>query len=201
MGDSYDILKQSFLRWLGSTGHWATHPMFTEPVAPQQAKALSYLLGTRLLSKKVLTTATDREAYLAPAVGWQDHVFLDPDTGVRFKGTRGKKAPSYLFDTELVAIASARPKSLTLAFDKCVARGREREQLETKLSTLAAKGLHAVGYASHACFVLVGRDERLVKNALQALKRESRLPKRRFVSRAPQKRQMDRTTGATKHRR
>jgi len=33
-GDSYDIVKQSLLRWLRPLGEWSVHPMFTEPVSP-----------------------------------------------------------------------------------------------------------------------------------------------------------------------
>ena len=50
LGDSYDIVKQSLLRWLADMGTWTTHPMFTEPISTEQANAFSRLLGTRLLS-------------------------------------------------------------------------------------------------------------------------------------------------------
>jgi len=196
LGDSYDIVKQSLLCWLGSMGAWATHPMFTEPVTPQQAKAFAHLLGSRLLCEQTLTRASDREAYLAPARECSDHVFLDPDTGIRLKPTGGKKAPLFLFGSELVAIAGARPDSLTLVFDQSLARGREREQLEGKLSALTVHGLHGVAYVSHACFVLVGKNRALVKRAFEALKTESRLPEGRFVKSEPQNNQMQRTSAA-----
>lgn len=184
LGDSYDIVKQSLLRWLGSIGTWATHPMFTESVAPEQASAFSRLLGTRLLSEKTFTLDSDRRVYLAPARNCGDNVFLDPDTGIRLEPTRGKKAPLYVFGAELVEIASAHPDRLTLVFDQSLARGREREQLRDKLSYFAVHGLHGFAYASHACFVFVGKDS-LVTKALETLKRESRLPDSRFVVQEP----------------
>ena len=67
IGDSYDIVKQSLLRWLADIGTWTTHPMFTEPVSAWQADAFSLLLGTRLLSSDTLTHSTNRDSYLAPA--------------------------------------------------------------------------------------------------------------------------------------
>jgi hypothetical protein len=102
LGDSYDIVKQSLLRCLGAVGTWSTHPMFTEPVSREEADTFSRLLGTRLLSHDVLTQTTDRDVYLAPARNSTDHVFLDPDTGIRPKPTGGIKAPRYLFGAELV---------------------------------------------------------------------------------------------------
>lgn len=197
LGDSYDIVKQSLLRWLASMGHWATHPMFSETIAHEQAATLSRLLGTRLLSDEALTPTTDRSAYLAVARNCTEHVFLDPDTGIRIAPNREKKAPLYLFGPELVAIAEARPELLTLVFDQSLARGREREQLERKLVALASHGLHGVAYVSHACFVLVGMNGALVNNALDILKRESSLPESRFVRREPQNNQMQRTRSAS----
>jgi hypothetical protein len=59
LGDSYDIVKPSLLRWLAGVGTWTTHPMFTEPVSGEQADIFSRLLGTRLLSHDTLTHLND----------------------------------------------------------------------------------------------------------------------------------------------
>jgi hypothetical protein len=59
LGDSYDIVKQSLLRWLAGVGTWTTHPMFTEPVSAEQAGIFSSLLGSDLLSHDTLTKVTD----------------------------------------------------------------------------------------------------------------------------------------------
>lgn len=182
LGDSYDIVKQSLLRWLGAVGAWTTHPMFTEPVSAEQADTFSRLLGTRLLSHDTLTQVSDRGNYLAPARNSNDHVFLDPDTGIRSKPTGGMKAPRYLFGTELVSIANARHEKLTLVFDQALGRGEERKQLQTKLNDFAKQGVLGIAYVSHACFVLVGRNRILVESAFETLKRESRLPEGRFLS-------------------
>ncbi len=193
LGDSYDIVKQSLLRWLASMGPWATHPMFTDSVSSEQVDAYARLLGTRVLSREILTPRVDRDVYLAPARDCEDHVFLDPDTGIRLEPTGGKKAPAYVFGPELLAIASARPEKLTLVFDQSLARGAERQQLEGKLSTFAVQGMHGIAYVSHACFVLVGADRSLVDTAFENLKRESGLPDSRFLKGAPQNKAMQRT--------
>jgi len=182
LGDSYDIVKRSLLKWLEPVGTWATHPMFTESVSREQADTFSRLLGTRLLSHDVLTQTTDRDAYLAPARDSSDHVFLDPDTGIRPKPTGGMRAPRYLFGTELVLIANARPERLTLVFDQALGRGDEPSQLQTKLDDFAQQGVLGIAYVSHACFVLVGKDRTLLESAFEMLKKESSLPENRFLS-------------------
>ena len=186
LGDSYDIVKQSLLRWLSSMGSWVTHPMFTEPVSSEQADDFARLLGTRLLSLDILTNGTDRVAYFVPACECHEHVFFDPDTGIRLKPTRGKKAPAYVFGTELMEIASACPDRLVLVFDQSLARGSERQQLQGKLQTFSVHGVHAVAYVSHACFVLLCRNSSLVQAAFNLLQSESCLPRSRFLPEAPQ---------------
>jgi len=181
LGDSYDIVKQSLLMWLANVGTWTTHPMFTESVSTEQADAFSRLLGTRLLSCDALTHGTDRDAYLAPARDCNDHVFLDPDTGIRLKPTRGVTAPRYLFGTELLAIADAGPERLILVFDQSLARGDEAKQLESKLNSFANWGVLGIAYVSHACFVLMGKNRSVLESAFETLKKESRLPESRFL--------------------
>lgn len=192
LGDSYDIVKHCLLRWLASMGPWATHPMFTERASSEQADTYAHLLGTRILSREILTCEVDRDVYLAAARECHEHVFLDPDTGIRLKRkpTARKKAPLYLFDNELVAIADARPRKLTLVFDQSLKRGSKHQELQHKLSTLASHGVHSVAYVSHACFVLAGKDRSLVETALDTLKKESHLPGSRFLAGAPQNKAM-----------
>src|SRR5262245_42789148 len=120
LGDSYDIVKQALLGALSGLGQWVAHPMLTAPFDQAQATTFSRLLGVELLSLEVLGQATDRRAYLGPAVASGRHVFLDPDTGVRLLPTRGRKAPAYLFATELVSIATRPGGCLTLVYDQCL---------------------------------------------------------------------------------
>jgi len=181
LGDSYDIVKQSLLRWLSPLGAWATHPMFTEPVVPDVASSFARLLGCRLLSQDVLTKASNRGVFLSPARTCEENVFLDPDTGLRLQSVKGAKAPEYLFGHELVEIATAKPNRLILLFDQALARGAQSNQLRAKLMSLADEGITGFAYVSHACFLLVGRDESSVENAYHTIIRESRLPESRFV--------------------
>ncbi|OYD16166.1 hypothetical protein CH330_03560, partial [candidate division WOR-3 bacterium JGI_Cruoil_03_51_56] len=157
-------MKQSLLRWLSPLGTWFVHPMFTKPW--DRADEFARFLDVRIVAEDVLHAETDRTAYFAKACSLPEHLFLDPNTGLRSKTFRGAKSPNYLFEDDLVSIADARPKWLTLVFDQSVARGKEKQQLCQKLSCLQSHGLSAVAYISHACFILVGRDAELVDRAL-----------------------------------
>jgi hypothetical protein len=163
-GDSYDIVKQSLLRWLRPLGEWSVHPMFTEPVSSGDVAALESLLGAKVVSTDVLTVDTDRLAYFSCASSC-GHLFLDPDTGLRMLSTRGVRAPEYIFASELVRLCEERPGSLTLVFDQSVGRGSEHLHLEGKIRELRRHRVFGSAYVSHACFVIAGQDRALVERA------------------------------------
>jgi hypothetical protein len=181
LGDSYDIVKQSLLRWLGSLGAWKAHPMFTEPVTPEEAAVFSRLLGIPLLSADVLRAETDRQTYFATARACSDHLFIDPDTGLCLKPTTGRNHPAYLFGPEVAALVSERPERVTLVFDQSLARGRERDDLAKKMAFLEERSLHSFAYVSHACFIVISASHELLMNAWEVVRRESCLPAARFV--------------------
>jgi hypothetical protein len=181
-GDSYDIVKQSLIHWLGRFGDWSAHPMLTESATTQQVERFEWFLGARVLSTEVLTTSTNRESYLSCGTKC-GNLFLDPDTGFRSR-ERGTRAPrtKYLFAHEFVRLSEQRPRALTLVFDQSLPRGKERDYMERKLAGLRASGIHCFAYMSHACFILGGRDEVLVRHAFDCVVTESRLPEARFLS-------------------
>jgi hypothetical protein len=180
-GDSYDIVKQSLLRWLAPCGSWVAHPMFTEPVDPSEAEAFSRLLGVSLLTTQSLRNA-ERDAYLFSATSCADHLFLDPNTGLRVPSATRVDAPNFVNGTELVTIARARPDKLTLVFDQSIDRQYpSRDQIEAKLSWLAERCVYGVTYESHACFVLVSATQSVLEKASETLLQESHLPPARLV--------------------
>ena len=183
LGDSYDIVKHCLLRWLSSLGPWIAHPMFTKSVDRNDAATFSALLGVPLISTLVLAEGQDRDMYFASARSCSSHLFLDPDTGVRLKSTRGKRGPAYLFIDELVRIATRENHLLTLVFDQSLQRGAESKGLATKLRALASDGVHGFAYRSHVCFLVVGLEAKLVHRARDILNRKAHLPQNRFVSR------------------
>ena len=179
-GDSYDIVKQSLLRWLEPCGAWKAHPMFTPPVEPRRADEFERFLGVRLVSREVLDQRSDRKAFLKPAKCCQANLFLDPDTGLWPKSDGA--TPKHLMSVELAEIAKKRPDKLTLVFDQSFSRSLSRnQQIKEKLACLKKQGIHGVAYESHACFVLVSQSKDGLDNAVTTLLRKSRLPPERLV--------------------
>jgi hypothetical protein len=178
-GDSYDIVKQALISWLGSMGAWEVLPMFTEPVDPNEASRFAAFLQARLVSCEVLDQ-TNRSRYFT-CCQQAGNLLLDPDTGLRLRPLASGRAVEYLFASEVIQLAQARPEALTLVFDQSVARGQERSQIETKLSHLRENGLHAFAYISHACFLLVGQSQDLVDRSYSKVREMSRLPDKRFA--------------------
>jgi hypothetical protein len=134
-----------------------------------------------MISTEVLTANTNREYYLSCATGC-GNLFLDPDIGFRLLET-GLRAPrtKYLFAREFVHLSQQRLNSLTLVFDQSLPRGRERSCMEHKLAEVQSYGVYCFAYMSHACFILGGRDEALVRRAFDCVITESRLPEARFL--------------------
>ena len=95
-GDSYDIIKRSFIAWLSLFGPWSAHPMFTEAVAAKDARRFARFLGANLLSVELLTPDTDRESYFS-SCRRAGNLFLDPDTGVRLASCGGARSARYVF--------------------------------------------------------------------------------------------------------
>lgn len=181
VGDSYDIVKQSLLRWLAPMGSWAVHPMFTVTVTDAEAAAYSRFLGCELVSTEELNKDSNRNQYLASARGWSGNLFLDPDTGLRPKLIGGKKAPAYLFVSELQEIVCARPGTLTMVYDQSFTRGGAREALKRKMDVLSEQGVASLAYWSQACFLIASDSGERVDGAHRAIMDESRLPEDRII--------------------
>jgi len=180
-GDSYDIVKKSLISWLGEFGSWSAHPMFTEPVEPEEAALFAHFLGAHLISTETLTPSTDRAAYFMPC--WSaGNLFLDPDTGVRLKPRWGLKSVNYIFGPELVALSQARPASLTLVFDQSFSRGNQLPHIQEKLEFFASHGIHGFAYSSHAPFLILCSASELAVRAHGRLLEVSGLPASRLVA-------------------
>ncbi len=185
LGDSYDIVKQSLLRWLGTFGEWKVHPMFTDEEIPDdKVKEFERLLGTKVISRERLKSDSDRLAYFSCATGC-DCLFLDPDKGLNMKPTG--RSPKHLYSNELTRLVQQRnERSLTMVFDQSVSYGSEEDRkscIEQKLKLLNSQGISTFAYwSSHACFIVAGRDYLQVDRAHALALAESRLPEYRFLS-------------------
>ena len=183
-GDSYDIVKQTLLHWLSACGTWAAHPMFTTNVSPSFAEEFSSFLGVPLVTTVPLAGRSGRNGYFRETVVWRstDHLFLDSDTGLALP--QSNAGSEHLMAKELVEIANGRPGKLTLVFDQSFPRGKDearRRQTREKLTWLRVRSVYGLVYYSHANFVLVSSDDRVLNNAKRTLKEASRLPSCRLI--------------------
>ncbi|MGA3053512.1 MAG: hypothetical protein ABSD63_04840 [Candidatus Korobacteraceae bacterium] len=183
-GDSYDIVKQSLLRWLRDFGEWSVHPMFTGSIAPNDPGKFANFLNAKIISADVLDGDTERSDYFACALS-SGNLFLDPTTGLCLKSRPKRKRAAYLYASELIQLTNQRTGSLTMVFDQSLARGKERAQLMNKLQHLLHHNVRAFAYCSHACFIVASRNRALVDQAYEHIIRESRLPESRFVRTPP----------------
>ncbi len=104
--------------------------------------------------------------------------------------------PPPLTLAELAAIANAdiRRKKLTLVFDQIIdpayvvdpsiksnPKAKSEARIKWKLGKLKEHCVHGVAYNSHAKFIIVSADERVLKKASDTLLRESGLPDWRLI--------------------
>jgi hypothetical protein len=180
-GDSYDIVKKSLIAWLLDLGPWSAHPMFTHHVSSAEAQKFARFLGVPLLSRERLRSESDRIRYFSICETAQ-HVFLDPDTGLKVSPVAASKAPHFLLCDELMRLAKARPGYLTLTFDQSLSRhAAPQPQIRAKLRHFAKNGLHSFAYVSHASFIIVGCRRTQVDRAYREVLTKSGLPIGSFV--------------------
>jgi hypothetical protein len=184
IGDSYDIIKRSFISWLSDFGRWSVHPMFTDEVDPDTAETFAKFLNATLVSRDRLRPDTDRAAYFECCLS-AGNLFLDPDTGVSLDVRTGARSSKYIFAPELLRVVVARPHRLTLVFDQSFTRARRQEMednVRRKLAALAAGGAYGFAYVSHAPFLCLAADPSIVLRAFEALKANSALPPARLIA-------------------
>lgn len=162
LGDSYDLVKRFFAQELRVLGYEvAVDPLFTGDWLGEEEAFHRHIDAKH---RKDLTGAADRTA-----------LFLDPDTGVKERATR--QHVSY----EDLALEANNYK-LVFAFDQSFSRqGSAREAMSRKLQALSAFGLYALYYDSHARFLFVSRQPRLVHELRTHLQRIG-IPSRRLIA-------------------
>ena len=183
-GDSYDILKKSFIGWLSDFGKWSVHPMFTQDVDPAEAEGFARFINATLVSTERLRPDSDRDAYFDCCLS-AGNLLLDPDTGVSLEVRTGERSSRYIFGDELLRIVSARPHRLTLVLDQSFSRaGRDNMEpsVRRKLAALAAGGAYGFAYVSQAPFLCLAGDPSIVLRAFAALKENSSLPPSRLIA-------------------
>lgn len=166
LGDSYDIVKHKFLKWLRPLGPWAAHPMFRSPYRSTFIEAYETLIAVPLITREPIPVGHRRDSHLDQANS-HENVFFDPDTGIRMGGERTRK---HLMLEEVVRLARARPCHLTVVFDQSLSHGQQRDALDAKLAALKGRDVRSLGYYSHACFVFASPSQEVISKAAKLLR-------------------------------
>lgn len=140
LGDSYDLVKRFFCQELRVLGyHVSADPMFSGAWNEEQAQFF------RLIGADAASNAVSAAARTA--------LFLDPDTGVNFKG--GSQHVSF----DRLALEASR-YDLAFSFDQSFSRQASAlEGMRGKLAALKERGCHGLYYDSHARFLFASRRE------------------------------------------
>lgn len=185
-GDSYDFVKRGILQLLSCCGDWSVHPMFTDdPNAAHYAADYRRLIGVcTVTDQSFVQSGRNRNAWLEAARTCQNHLLIDPDTGLPFNETgrrptmdeyEGVNADAeFLNASELAEIAKARPYKLTLVFDQSFHRVEGgipsiTDQINGKLWWVSQQELHGLVYHTHASFLLVSMDQDAILAARRRL--------------------------------
>ena len=182
LGDSYDFVKRSLLHCLSALGPWSVIPMFTESGEAERASELEAFLKTTVIATERLTVQ-NRPLYFKEATIDQ-HLFIDPNTGLRLAEMGGKRALDYFLASELLLLSEKREKYLTMIFDQSLGRAPEsarRDEIGEKLRKLNDKGLFGFAYYSHACFLILSGDQTISSDAKECLHQGLGLPKSRLL--------------------
>jgi hypothetical protein len=179
-GDSYDIVKKFLIRSLAPDAEWVAFPMFSHEVTSRDVEALEKFLGVRVASENVITASTNRAQLLSAPVHHR-HIFIDPDTGIRLRATKGSDSAKYIFGPELVTLCGESPERLLLVFDQSVPRGGERRSIDDKLRYFQKKDIFGFAYLSHACFVVLSASGPACEEAYDRLL-DSGLPASRLFT-------------------
>ena len=124
-GEGRDIAKRQILEWLAPDARWAAHPMWygdreAEPHVPDFLNRYAAAIGVAIMDGG---DSANPDALLEATLACQEHLFLDPDTGL------GERTPGrYLTHVDYghfiqIVQAPLRQGLLTLIYDEGNARG------------------------------------------------------------------------------
>jgi hypothetical protein len=158
--------------------------MFTDvPNAAHYAADYRRLIGVPTVTdQSFVQSGRNRNDWLEVARTCQDHLLIDPDTGLPFDETgrrpvdeddRRNTPEAILYAGELAEIVKNRPDKLTLIFDQSFhwSGGDESilRQINGKLWWVSQQDLHGLVYDSHAKFLLVSMDRDVLLSARHRL--------------------------------
>ena len=193
-GDSYDFVKRDIIGGLAPVNEWAVHPMyFDDEPEPEFPAIFAHFLGLDLVDGNLF----DRNLVATLAESCQNHVFLDPDTGLKMARPDGRlRAPAggwgkHVSEREISEIVNApeRRAKLTLVFDQSFPNANpvaRRAMAEEKLQRLWENHrIHGVSYLTHVVFTWLSDNQDTLTNATRRFIQHSGTPTWRLTSHNP----------------
>jgi hypothetical protein len=179
-GDSYDAVKRFMLHSVAPEVEWSAFPMFTHKVSRENIAAYEFFIGVRIVRSAMVTVATNRTQHLL-ATSTHRHIFIDPDTGIKLKPSKGARSIRYIFGPELATLCREDDQRLIVIFDQSYSRCASQTPLiKEKLSYFKKAGIHGFAYDSHARFLILSGNKAVCDKAKTNLL-ASGLPKSRSV--------------------
>ena len=170
LGDSYDLAKRFLMQCLAPNGTWGIIPMFTDEWDVECVYQFERLLGANVRLSDVISTETDRSAYFQKA-GEIGHTFIDPDTGVSVERRKALDWPKFISVAEQSYLVLRNPDHLTLVYDQSYSRQSHliRPRMLKKLALLDELGVEGFGYLGQASFLILSRNQAVLRQARQNL--------------------------------
>ena len=188
-GDSHDMAKRQIMQWLAPNEIWAAHPMWYYK-RPEPAAYHPFLdrYKTALNVRIVDRESGVRKEFLEAAQACEEHLLLDPDTGLQIDDRR---LSTHVAISEFIQIVkrSNRQCKLTLIYDHSSYRDAQYgdiwEQTKERLTRLYRAKVHAVTYMAHegsrVRFTWASDSCELITKATRRMQEASRFPSWRFV--------------------
>ncbi len=135
----------------------------------------------------VVGESPNRQEFVETAMACEEHLLLDPDTGLRRPGDNRVSTTHATVDESIQIVgAQNRNGKLALSYDQSNQRANReliRQACGDKLQPLHNEGHHAVGYLAHqnVVFIWASTDPGVITDATRMMQRESRFPALRFV--------------------
>ena len=191
-GESRDLAKRQLIELLTPNVRWAVHPMWygyrqAEPVVPDFLNRYAEAIGVNIVEGG---DSANPAALLDSTLQCQEHLFLNPDTGLGERTRRNSR--THVDYDQLIRIVQAhnRQDRLTLIYDQAYPRNIGRNEftgaIRRKLNRLREKTkIHTVGYLAEpslkVSFILAATNTRIVTDAIRNMQGASRFPGGRFV--------------------
>ena len=194
-GEGRDIAKRQIMEWLAPKVRWAAHPMWygdreAEPHVAYFLDRYAAAVGVAIVDGG---DCADPDALLEATTACQEHLFLDPDTGLGERTRERHLAPlthvNYDRFNQIVQ-AQIRKGRLTLIYDEANSKGgrmdRFTQAIQRKVNRLHQnKEVHAVGYLAELsvklCFIWASTNSEVVTDATRNVQDASGFPNWRFV--------------------